>query len=386
MRIFYSIFCLIAALILHTSLCGAAPLPLPQEIPGPRLQRNDCVVNEIAPDELFTPYIQEFIFTDKQAGISLYSCVNWRDGFLKSEGIGKQRSRRAAELVARNNALKTLIVLNLDSTSTLQDYFERQKQVRIKIQNVLIKNTEIQDIPADPEKPDEVKVIVTIPFYGISGLVSFFLDDQEIYLEQPTPTKEITPSQEPGTYTGILVDAREITAVEPALFPKLVSEQGEILYAASQVDKDVLVDQGMVEYVLEKEQTTTWRAGETPFIVKPILLVSNGFTDTMPLKKWGLFAEVKTRKSREKRNDLIIKAADSSGDIPVNVVVSVEDAKKIKQLNEEHQFDKQGNYTILIGGKIGGVEGLFPHSLFARLLALKKFNPSMIQHSNLNEN
>ena len=45
---------------------------------------------------------------------------------------------------------------------------------------VLIKNAEVQDLPVDPQKPDEARVMVTIPFYGISGLTSFFLDDQEM--------------------------------------------------------------------------------------------------------------------------------------------------------------------------------------------------------------
>jgi hypothetical protein len=365
MRTFYSIVCLIAVLILQTSLCDAAPLP--QQITGPRLQRNDCVVSEVDAEDSFTSYIQEFVFTDKQAGISLYSCVNWRDGFLKSEGVGKKQSRRAAELVARNNALKTLIVLNLNSSSNLQNYFERQKQISIKVQNVLIKNAEIQDIPADPEKPDEAKVMVTIPFYGIAGLVSFFLDDQEIYLEPSggTPTDDVPTNQEPEGYTGILVDARDLPTIEPALFPQIVSKQGEILYTASQVDKDILTEQGMVEYVREKQQTTAWRAGEAPLIVKPILLASSvpylpktlGVFSNSQSLTLQMFAEAKSQQRRGKRNNLIVKGTDDSGQIPTNVVVSVEDAEKIKQLHQEQQIDKQGNYTILVGREIGGVQG-----------------------------
>jgi len=381
MKTFYSIkdilgIGLIAAIVLQTSLCDAAALPIPQKITAPRLQRNDCVAREVDSEEPFASYIQEFVFTDQRAGISLYSCVNWRDGFLKSEGVGKKRSKRAAELVARNNALKTIIVLNLDSTTTLQNYFDRQKQVSIKIQNVLIKNAEIQDIPADPEKPDEAKVMATIPFYGISGLVSFFLDDREIYLEAPGGTsksrlEDVTADLGPEGYTGILIDTREIATMEPALFPQIISEKGEILYAAPQVDKEILTEQGMVEYVREKEQTTAWRAGENPLIVKPVLMASNALyvpkTPKVLLNsgnlttKFGLnrqlFAEAKSRKRRGKRNNLIVESTDNSGQIPVNVVVSIEDAEKIKQLNKEKQLDKQGNYTILIGREIGGVQG-----------------------------
>ena len=102
----------------------SAPLPFPQRLPGPGLQRDDCAVT--SSDGAFTPYIQEFLATDTRAGISLYSCVNWEQGFLKSEGVGKKGSRRAAELVARANALKTLLLVNLHSQFTLEAYFTRQ--------------------------------------------------------------------------------------------------------------------------------------------------------------------------------------------------------------------------------------------------------------------
>ena len=44
-------------------------------------------------------------------------------------------------------------------------------------------------------------------------------------------------------------------------------------------------------------------------------------------------------------------------------VKSIEDAKKIKQLNEANQFGQQGSYTILIGGEIGGVKGQYPEGI-----------------------
>jgi len=357
---------LLFGLVLQGMCCDAATLPLPQRITGPHLQRNDCVSSETDAGEPFTAYIQEFVFTDKPAGIALYSCVNWRDGFLKSEGIGKKQSQRAAELVARNNALKTLIVLNVNSTATLQQYFDRQAQIRLKIQEVLIKNAAIQNIPADPQKPEEAKVMVTIPFYGISGLVSFFLDDQEIYLQPPEKTSknatEVTPpNPKSGAYTGIVIDARKLPNIEPALFPQIVSEDGEILYAASQVDKEILAKQGMIDYVSEKAKKTAARAGGHPLIVKPIFLALA--TDPEVICDSGrLLAQVKSRK---KENEIVVVATGDSGQIPVNVVVSVADAKKIKQVNDEQHLDQQGKYTILIGGKIGGTEGQYPESIFA---------------------
>ena len=334
-------------------------VPLPQKLSGPQLQRDDCVVGER--DDSFAPYIEEFLFTDTRAGLTLYSCINWQKGFLKSEGIGKKGSQRAAEMVARNNALKTLLVLNVHATSTLQDYLQRQRQVELKIQDVLVKNAKIQNLPVDPKRPDDAKVIVTIPFYGISGLTSFLIGDKELYLEPPVspsqPPQQETPP-EPGEYTGIILDVRGIDDIEPALFPQVISEDGEVIYEASQIEKDILQTQGVVEYVTAPEDPTSWRTGTNPLIIKPVLLASATVSPSLFL------AQAEPRKRRRKGNSLAVQATESAGQIPVNVVVSVEDAKKIKTLHEKQHVDKQGKYTILIGGEIGGVKGQYPASLF----------------------
>ena len=346
--------------------------PLPEKITASGLQRTDCITADDETDNDFAPYIEEFLFQDDRAGLELYSCVNWRAGLLKSEGVGKQQSRRAAELVARNNALKTLIVLNVGANATLQSYLAARKQVQLSIQNVLIKNAAIQDLPATPDKPDEARVLVTIPFYGISGLVSFFLDDQEIYLPAPT-TSQDTNSPAAG-YTGILIDATALP-LEPALFPQIISENGEVLYSASQVEKGILMEQGMVEYVAQRTETSAWRSGPRPLVIRPIL-VASAATDILlpgsPQESFGsmpfppfLLAEAKSRGGRGRSNALTVNASEAEGQQPVNVVVSVEDAEKIKQANAEQQTDQQGNYTVLIGREIGGVQGRLEYGLYA---------------------
>jgi hypothetical protein len=368
MQTYRSSIYLIVALVVLVSCCEvkASDFPFPQKITGPHLQRNDCVSKTTGAEESFAPYIQEFVFTDQQVGVSLYSCINWREGFLKSEGIGKKQSKRAAELVAKNNALKTLLIFNLTSTATLYKYFEHQSRVKMNIQNVLIRDAKSQDLPSDLKKPEEANVMVTIPFYGISGLVSFFLDDQELYLPSPgspsQPGTEVAPkNQELQNYTGIIIDASQFTTIEPALFPQILSEHGEILYAASRVDKDILRNHGMIQYVTKKTNLTAARSGLQPLIVKPLFLAAA--TDLGVMVDSGMFlAQVKSRK---KQQEIIVQATDSAGQIPVNVVVSAEDAKKIKQANEQQHLDQQGSYTILIGGKIGGTEGQYPNSLLA---------------------
>ena len=362
-----TVACLISIPGVWLPECESAALPLPQKIiSGSQLQRDDCVVLPNIDDDDFGPYIEEFLFTDDRAGISLYSCINWTEGFLKSEGTGKKGSRRAAELVARNNALKTLLVVNLHSSGTFQDYFTRQANVKLNIQNVLIKNAEIQELPADPDTPDLVKVVIRIPFYGISGLTSFLINDQELFYSPPTRSEKDTPpvsetKVEPENFTGVIIDARHLSSLQPALLPQIISEDGEVVYEASQVDKEILQNHGMIEYVSGGNlPKTSWRSGSNPLLIQPLLLASAG----EPPSSYLLLAQEKARKRRTKGNNLVVEGSDSEGQIPVNVVISVEDAKKLKQLNEQQQLDTQGKYTILIGGEIGGVRGQYLDGIY----------------------
>ena len=341
---------------------GSASIPLPQKISAPQLQRDDCVVSRNTGTQDFESYIEEFLFNDTRAGLSLYSCINWAEGFLMSEGLGKGGSRRAAELVARGNALKTLLLVNLSSEANLQNYFKEQTKIRLNIQNVLIKNADIQELPSDG---DFARALVRIPFYGISGLTSFLLNDRELFLTAPEAVQNSLDDKEipvpEDDFSGIVIDARTVSDIEPALLPEIISEDGEILYDASQVEQEVLQERGMIEYVRESPDQTSWRSGERPLFVKPLLLAS--VSDAA--FQFPLLAQQQAPKRRSRGNKLIIEGGNSQGEIPVNIVVSVEDAKKIKELNQSKQFDKQGKYTILIGGEIGGVKGQILDSLHA---------------------
>jgi len=347
------LFSLAGIVVLNLVSFNGSSAPLPQKIISPQLQRHDCLNGTEAVDTGLKPYIQEFQFTDQQAGLTLYSCINWQTGFLKSEGIGKKGSMRAAELVARSNALKTLLVTNLNATSQFDAYFSRQKTVSLKIQNILIKNAAIEELPPDSMRPDDARVMATIPFYGISGLTSFLVGDQELYLEPlPAPAQSGQPAAPTEEFTGILFDVRHLPQMQPALLPNILSEDGEILYDASHVEQSIFETQGMIQYVQANDQKLSSLVGERPLIVKPLMIAS--ISDDMAV--CSLLAQAQPR-TRRQGNNLTVNATNSDGQIPVNVVVSVEDAKKIKQLNETQQVDKEGKYTILIGGEIGGVKG-----------------------------
>ncbi len=358
--------CLIVSVVVFQYSLSYAD-PLPQRILNRPLQRDDCVVREETADVAWQPYIQEFVLMDEGLGIEFYSCINWWHGFLKSEGSGKDRSRFAAELVAKSNAVKTLLVSNLNAQATLQEYVESRDAVMLSIRNVLVRKAQVQELLADSEKPDEARVIVTIPFYGISGLLSFFLDDQEIYLQKPAQASKETlqkveaPAMD--AYTGILIDARALAEIEPALFPQIVSETGELIYSASQVDREILAQQGMVRYRAEDTQELAARIGEHPLLVKPVLLAS-----TAP--GGLLLAEVNSRKGEGQGNNVVITPKEHTGQRPVNIVISVEDAEKLKQLNRQHEFDKHGKYIILIGREIAGDEGQYPESFVVMRLNL----------------
>lgn len=336
----------------------AAQSPLPQKIFHDPLYRTDCLGSENSDaSEQFRAYIEEFLFKDAKTGVELYSCVNWREGFVKSEGIGKQRSRRAAELTARSNALKTLLVLNLDARFTLQQYFAGRKEVGLKIQNVLIRNAAIEYLPDDPQQPETARAMVSIPFYGISGLYSFFLDDQEIYLQPPG--KETPPEQEPAEPLWLIVDARDFDHLEPALFPQILSENGDVVFSMSQVSQDVLFDEGAVEYVVATEDTQTAQRPASGLLASTSLPL---FDVPVPFLKrfqeeYDLLAEVKSRKKGQGKRTIAVKAIKVSGENrPANVYVSLEEAKNLDNVK-----------GVIILTPVGGGKGQLFEMLYAFL-------------------
>jgi hypothetical protein len=71
-----------------------------------------------------------------------------------------------------------------------------------------------------------------------------------------------------GVYTGIVIDARGL-ALQPALFPRILDEDGQVLYAPESVQAEVAMQRGYVAYtrVIDSSQVES-RVGKNPLLLR----------------------------------------------------------------------------------------------------------------------
>ena len=105
-------------------------------------------------------------------------------------------------------------------------------------------------------------------------------------------------SDNQNTYTGVVVDASGL-GLEGTFSPLIYDESGRIIYGMRNIDKEYAISHGMVEY--SNDTKNQIRAGSNPFMIKAVSV------------KGGVNSVNR-----------------------VNVVVSMEDAEKILQLNSRY--------------------------------------------------
>lgn len=114
--------------------------------------------------------------------------------------------------------------------------------------------------------------------------------------------KETLPAKKvAGGYTGLIVDASSFPQAKACMSPKILAEDKEEIYGTVKISADLAIERGVVGYAksLEKAKGLTSRLGDNP---------------------------------------LVVKAIDIEGAYKANPVISLSDAKIIKESNLEEAF------------------------------------------------
>lgn len=192
--------------------------------------------------------------------------VNWTEGVVLSRdratgsthrGAGVATSQAAIQ-AARQGLLRMLAQVRLDASQMLgqavaQTEARRQEVEALSAQAAVV---ETQYLPGGT-----VETVVQLPFAG--RFTALFLP----------ASSAVTPDGEPRTesvHTGVVIDARGL-AIQPALFPRIVDESGQTLYAPESVDTEAAVQQGYIAYAKTFDQTPTQaRIGEHPLVLRAL--------------------------------------------------------------------------------------------------------------------
>ncbi|SDN79225.1 hypothetical protein SAMN04488516_10735 [Desulfonauticus submarinus] len=247
--------------------------------------------------------------------------VNWTTGLVTAKGIGappatavnmaqaRAMAVRAATVVARRNLLEVIKGVQIDSTTTVQNYMVTNDIIVSRVQGFL-QNSQVLDIAYMSDGSVEVTVGVslrggladvllpkTIPF-GTKIQRPTRLTPSAPQVSVPAPTAPATPTvpttpevQKPRmeeaqtqpkpqiVYTGLIVDARGLGA-RPAMSPKIYDENGQEVYGSAFVSREYAIQQGMAGYAKDiNKAKTNPRVANNPFIAKAVQVKGKARTD-----------------------------------------------------------------------------------------------------------
>jgi hypothetical protein len=194
--------------------------------------------------------------------------VNWTTGVVQSRGqaspaaSGKatfqqhQTVYRQATQAARQRLFETIAQLRYDATQTvaevLQQAGERQRRLEALV-------AEAEVIQTRYGERGMVESTVQLALFGpVTAL---------LFPELSAPLAAAEPASD-GVYTGIVIDARGL-ALQAALFPRIVDEQGQPVYDFMRADADLAARRGYIAYAsTAAEVQAKSRVGEHPLLVR----------------------------------------------------------------------------------------------------------------------
>lgn len=307
--------------------------------------------------------------------------IDWTDGFYIAYGVGisfdknhthaKVKAIQAARRRAAANALKLATRI----------HFINLKQLRVanytqKIEGI-IKEAEYKTVK-EPTNTTPVLAVVSVkvPLWGVKSLSAALFDDLQHRFAKLKKLKiiRIPPKKTTDVEITIIIDARTYkNAIKRSLFPTIRDKEGEYVYDITRVLKEYAVKKGMVKYVilsdneedfnhlkerLEKESRLP-DEGENYRISKGWCYISND----------GDEGEEKKPRKKKKKKRIVIKADENKFD-DATVVISKEDAKKMKETDKEADSMKKGNVIIIVDSRVAGKEGRL-HKLEKLLATLR---------------
>ena len=255
-------------------------------------------------------------------------CIDWTNGVFYAVGFGvpnmkfKSAAQRtysaqvAAEQVAMRNLLRLIETTHLDSETTVQDGMLESDRIRTKIKGQI---RQVQMVGA-PRYMSDGSVNVTmkmqmrevIKVLAEDPRIKAFSAPHEIQAPQAlgsTSTAGSSTSTASGVFTGLLIDARG-TEISPALSPKVLNEDGDVIYGFADVDRQFSLEQGMMGYLKDPQAA---RSNE-----------------------------------RIKDRPFEIKALHSSGENNADLVISNADGVRLRQMNREQSFLREARVMVVL--------------------------------------
>lgn len=189
--------------------------------------------------------------TDEGAGTS----IDWTAGWVTATGralLGTEtgaeaKARRAAQLDGYRNLAEALGGVAVTVNLTVREAAQAEPRIQTRLEGY-VQGARVIAQRVEPGPPAELVLTLMAPLRGERGLYRVVSEQFE--------TASAEPAGEPGTWTGLVLDARRPAGYDgdwpllrPALFPTVTDRDGNLLYGPGLVADEVRLERGSVVYV-----------------------------------------------------------------------------------------------------------------------------------------
>jgi hypothetical protein len=212
--------------------------------------------------------------------------IDWTNGFIEAFGVGRPpviplnaaHARAVAEsnanIVARNNLIALVKSIRVDSETMVADYW-KDRGIPDEILTTLLRDARTVDLSYGADEAVRVKASIRL-----QGSLSEGLLPKDI-LVITTVQQPHDPGQKEEPFSGLLVDCKGFS-LQPCLVPRIVDEDGEVIYGPAFASRDHAVERGMASYVRGPVSgDDDPRVGPKPLSVKGIRVMHGRPCDIM---------------------------------------------------------------------------------------------------------
>ena len=224
--------------------------------------------------------------------------MNYSNGWITATGIGgisplaqnpgmaRGMAVRAAKVDAMRNLLETVMAVAVTSETSVRGAAVENDVIKTKVEG-MVKGARIRDINEDGRhdtndfrylSDTSIEIEMEIHMSGISSIVLPPAGYAEAQAGAAPPSAG-TSAPISGSTTGLIIDARGVGA-RPAMSPKIVDQNGGVVYGPSSFTRDYAIKFGVAGYSKDIETAKSDpRVGGNPLIVRGIGVQGSNGTD-----------------------------------------------------------------------------------------------------------
>ena len=270
--------------------------------------------------------------------------VNWTDRTLTVYGEGvapgevshpvqrRLMGFRAAKLVAYRNLLDIIGEVHVDSRTTVSMAMVTSDSIRATVEGIVRGARVIHD--SQREDAGLYSLALKMPISGAfaEAVLPSYPNSAGI------PRRELPPEELPAEdslivfepsqpHTGLIVDARGLD-LRPSMSPRVIDENGRVIYDGSHVDRAYAVDIGVVGYDRDMQR-----------------------------------ALVSERLGGDDAHPFVVRAERVAGLFNGDVVISKDSGIRVLMANMEGSFLSECRVTFVLGSEVPMVEAAFLDSM-----------------------